>query len=743
MASTVQIGDSVSRFDGVAKVTGGARYAAENPVDGLLHGFALSSAIAKGRIITIDTSAAMAVPGVVEVITHLNRPHVAWLDSSYNDDAAPPGSPLRPLYDEKIRFSGQPIALIVAETPEVARYAAGLIAVTYDGEPHNTDFDAALPDRFKPKKPREYATTPAERGDVKAALAAAKFQISGDYRLRAEYHNPMEMHASTVIWEGNGKITVYDKDQGSQNVRSYISNVFSLSPDDVRVLNPFVGGAFGSGLRPQYHVYLAVIAAKMLERSVRVVMTRQQMFTHVHRPECLQCVTLAADENGRLTAIMIDATSSTSRYEQHTEAIVKWGGTVYGCDNASFDSELVALDMSTPGDMRAPGAATGVNLFEIAMDELAYAAGMDPLELRIVNFSDRDPIENAPYSSKALMAAYREGAARFGWDRRNPAPRSMREGKELVGWGMATGMWEALVMETAARATLGSGGIVEVASATSDIGTGTYTVMAQVAGDTLGLPMEKIRVKLGDSDLPTSPLEGGSWTAASVGAAVQLACRSLGRKLHDVASNMPGSPLGSAGLDQIEFADGAIRVKGDASRAVSYADIMRASGLPSIAAEETFKPGQNGSNRKSHYTHNAVFAEVRVDEELGVVRIPRIVCAAAAGRIINPKTAASQMIGGIVMAIGIALHEERMTDHRIGRIMNHNLAEYHVPVHADVQGIDVIFVDEHDPEFSPLGAKGVGELGIVGPAAAIANAIFHATGKRVRELPITIDKLLI
>jgi len=740
MATIAQIGDPLNRFDGVEKVTGAARYAAEHPADGLLHGFAISSAIAKGRIKEIDTSAALAVPGIVEVITHLNRPSVAWLDSKYDDDAAPPGSPLRPIYDDRIHFSGQPIALVIAETPELARYGASLIAVSYEEEPFNTDFSKALDERFSPRKARSHTHNPPDRGDPQGAFDAAPVKISGDYRLATEFHNPMEMHAATAIWEPDGKLTVYNKDQGSQNVQAYLSNVFGIPLENIRVLNPYVGGAFGSGLRPQWHVYLAVMAAKMLERSVHVVMTRQQMFTHVHRPAALQCVSLAADEHGKLTSIMIEATTATSRYEYHTEAVVKWGGKVYGCDNASFGYALVPLDTSTPGDMRAPGAATGMNLFEIAVDELAYAAGMDPLEFRMKNFSDRDPVDNVPYSSKALLAAYRDGAQRFGWHKRSQAPRSMREGKELIGWGVATGMWEALVVETTARATLHADGTLEIASAASDIGTGTYTVMAQVAADTLGVPIENIRVLLGDSDLPKSPLEGGSWMAASTGAAVNLACRALKSELVICASKVPNSPLANLSAEQIEVVDGTIRAKGQPARAVRLTDALKAAGLNSISAEETYKPSRD--RNMSHYTHCAVFAEARVDGELGTIRVPRIVCAAAAGRIINPKTAGSLMIGGIVMGLGMALEEEALTDHRFGRIMNHNLAEYHVPVHADIGHIDVIFVVEPDPHVSPLGAKGVGELGIVGSAAAIANAIYHATGKRIREFPITIDKLI-
>lgn len=741
MATTVHIGDPMNRFDGIEKVTGAARYAAEHPVDGLLHGFAISSAVAKGRITTIDATAALAVPGVVEVITHLNRPPVAWLDDKYQDDAGPPGSPLRPLYDEKIYFSGQPIALVIAETPEIARYGASLVAVSYDIEPHNTEFDRGLTERFSPRNAHSYTRSPPDRGDPKGAFDGAAVKIQGDYRLMKEFHNPIEMHASTAVWADGGRLTVYDKNQGSQNIQNYLCNVFDMSPDDVRVLNPYVGGAFGSGLRPHYQVFLAVLAAKKLERSVRVVMTRQQMFTHVHRPEALQCVSLAADEQGKLTSIMIDATTSTSRYENHAEAVVSWGGRAYGCENASFGYALAPLDTSSPGDMRAPGAAIGMNLFEIAVDELAYAAGKDPLEFRMINFTDRDPVNDLLYSSKALMAAYREGAARFGWDKRSHAPRSMREGRELIGWGVATGMWGAMVARATVRATLHADGTVEIASAASDIGTGTYTVMAQVAAEALGVPVESIRVKLGDSNLPQSPIEGGSVMAASTGAAVDLACRSLLGKLRAFASKMPNAPLGGATLDQIELADGAVRVKGDPSKSVSIGGILKASGEPAISAEETFTPAKD-RNKKSHYSHSAVFAEVRVDEELGIVRVPRIVCAAAAGRIINPKTAGSQMIGGIVMGLGMALEEEALTDHRLGRVMNHNLAEYHVPVCADVGNIDVIFVDEPDPLVSPLGAKGVGELGIVGTAGSIANAIYHATGKRLRNLPITIETLI-
>jgi xanthine dehydrogenase YagR molybdenum-binding subunit len=731
------IGTSLPRVDGLLKVTGQARYAAEHACDNLLYGVAVSSSIAKGRIASIDCTDACALAGVIDVITHQNRPRVALRDRSYQDESGPDGSPFRPLYDDKIAFSGQPVALVVAETFEAARHAATLVAIEYEAEQHNTDLRNALTERFLPKAERDSA--PENRGNVGDAMAKSPIRTSAEYHLPSEHHNPMEMHATTVVWDEDGRITVYDKTQGPQNVRDYIVSVFGFRAKNVRVLNPFVGGAFGSGLRPQYQAYLAVLAAKMLKRSIRVVLTRQQMFTHVHRPECRQLVSLAADREGRLSAIINTATTATSRYENHTETIVDWGGMAYACPNAEFDYAIAATDIPTPGDMRAPGAATGMNLFEIAIDELAYAADVDPLELRIRNYSDKDELQDKPYTSKALMAAYRIGAERFGWSKRQPQPRSMTDGNELVGWGVATGIWEALLRPASARATLSANGHLDVASASSDIGPGTYTMMTQIAGETLGVPVEHITVQLGDSDLPKAPVQCGSFTAASVGAAVQLACRSLGEKLFEAAREQNGKIPRDATIDQMDFVDGVMRMKNDSTRSVSLSEIMRAAGEQSISTEDTLKPK---TSKRARNCHSAVFAEVKVDAELGVVRITRLVCAVAAGRIINPMLARSQVIGGAIMGIGMALHEESVMDHRLGRFMTHNLADYHIPVHADAPDIEVIFVDEPDHEVSPLGVKGVGEIGVVGTAAAIANALYHATGKRVRDLPITIDKLL-
>jgi xanthine dehydrogenase YagR molybdenum-binding subunit len=598
-----------------------------------------------------------------------------------------------------------------------------------------------LRERFVPQETRSTFEPPQSRGDAKSAYASASRKIEAEYHLPTHFHNPMEMHASTVVWEGDGRITVYDKTQGSQNVQAYLAHVFGFPAKHVRVRNPYVGGAFGSGLRPQYQVYLATLAAKMLERSVRVVLTRQQMFSHVHRPEAVQFVELATDEAGRLRAITNNVTTSTSRFEDYMETVCDWGLMNYACPNASAESTLARVDTYTSGDMRAPGAATGMTLFEIAIDEMAYAAGMDPLQFRLVNYSDKNAMDGTPFTSKALREAYLQGAEKFGWQKRTPAPRSMKEGRELIGWGLATGMWDALYQPMTVRAKLLPSGELEVSAATSDIGCGTYTVMTQIAADTLGLPLEKITARLGDSDLSKAPVEGGSWTAASVGAAVQLACRKIAQKLASAARKVEGKPLGSPRVDDVSFTQGRVCLRADPTRSVSFGEIMAAGALESIEVKATPSSELPGKD-KSRNTHSAVFAEVRVDEELGVVRVTRVVSAIAAGRIINPKTARSQILGGVVMGVGMALHEEGLIDHRLGRFMNHNFAEYHVPANADIYDIDVIFVAEPDSEVTPLGVKGVGEIGIVGTAGAIVNAIYHATGKRVRSLPVTPDKLL-
>jgi xanthine dehydrogenase YagR molybdenum-binding subunit len=728
------IGTPTSRVDGRAKVTGHAKYAAEFKATGLVYGTVVSSTITKGRIARIDASRALAVPGVLDVLTHDNRPNMASTDQSYHDDVAPEGgSPFRPLYDDKVRFNGQPIALVLAEDFETATFAATLVNIEYEKDGFATDLQARRAQARVVEKPHK------PRGDAAKALAKAAVRHEAEYVVPREYHNPMELFGATVVWDGGGKLTVYDKTQGVQNVQRYVCGVFGLKPDDVRVISPYVGGAFGSGLRPQYEVVMATLGALKLERSVRLMLTRAEMYGLSYRPETIERIALGANSGGRLDAISYEAIAMTSQYEDFSRTDGGWAEQLYASANARYAHKLASLDVATPGDMRAPGAATGVYALECAMDELAVALKLDPVELRLRCYSDRDQVSGLPYSSKQLRACYQQGADAFGWAKRKAEPRSMRDGSELVGWGMASGVWEALQMPFSTKIVLTANGHAEVSSAASDIGTGTYTIMAQVAADMLGLPVESVTVKLADSTLPTAQVEGGSWTAASVAHAIVNAADDIKKELLSAAQEMPGSPLKGLKLDDVVLADGALADKKDKKRAVPVADVMRHGRLERVEKERSSDFKEDGKH--AHNTHSAIFAEVKVDEELGIIRVTRVVNAVAAGRIINTKTAASQVIGSVVGGIGMALHEEALTDHAFGRIMNANIAEYHIPVNADIHDIEVIFVDEPDSTINPLGIKGVGEIGIVGVAAAVANAVYHATGKRVRDLPITLDKL--
>ena len=729
------IGTSTSRIDGHAKVTGAAKYASEHNVEGLAYAAVVTSTIAKGRIARIDTSEALRVEGVLDVLTHENRPPMARSTSPYKDDVAPEqGTPLRPLYDDKILFNRQPIALVLAEEWEIARFAASLVRVEYKPEPFATDLFAERDKAVKVEKPEK------PRGKADKAFAAAPVRHEAEYFIPIEHHNPMELYASTAVWEDGGKLTVYDKTQGVQNVQQYLCGIFNMEPDDVRVLSPYMGGGFGSGLRPQYQVVLAVLGAKALQRSVRLVLTRQQMYGLSYRPASIERLALGAKRDGTLDAITHEAIAVTSSYEDFSRNDTGWSGLLYKSEHAKYGHRLARLDLPTPSDMRAPGAATGVHGLECAMDELAVALKLDPLELRLRSYSDRDQHGGIPYTSKKLRECYRQGAEAFGWHKRNPEPRSMRDGTELVGWGMASGVWEALQMPTAARILLTANGHAEVACSFSDIGTGTYTIAAQVAADELGLPLDNITVKLGDSSLPQAPVEGGSWGAASVAHAIAKTAVDVRTELLRAAKTMPNSPFAAAKPESVALFDGKLVDAKDHGRAVSIADVMRHGRLDRIERESTNSFKEDNSHARN--THSAIFAEVKIDEELGVIRVTRVVGAVAAGRILNTKTARSQILGGVVWGIGMALHEETLIDHAFGRIMNANIAEYHMPVNADIHDIEVIFVEEPDELINPMGIKGVGEIGIVGVAAAIANAIYHATGKRVRDMPITLDKVM-
>jgi len=734
------IGKPQRRYDGKAKVTGAAKYAAEHPADDLAYGVVVSSAIAKGKITKINLEAALSLPGVLQVLTHENRPSTAWFNKKYKDDDAPAGDHFRPLRDEKIHYSGQPVALVIAETFEAARRGAALVDITYEAAPHQTSLHAGLDELYRPARTKlGYEKPPKPRGDSAKAFAGALYKATAKRKDAIEHHNPMEPHATTVVYD-DGKLVIYDKTQGVANSQTYVCNVFGLKAEHVTVRAPYVGGAFGSALRPQYQLFLATAAALELKRSVRVVLTRQQMFSFGHRPASLQEIRVGADKDGRLVAVEHRAASETSRFENYTDIIVNWSGNLYQCENVTLDHQVVPLDLYTPLDMRAPGAATGVPSFETVIDDLAYAAGIDPLDFRLMNYAEKDQNHNKPFSSRELRACFTQGAERFGWSERPLPARSMREGKKLVGWGMASGIWDAQQQKASAGAELAIDGTLTVRSAFTDIGTGTYTIVNQVAADAMGLRADQVKVELADSSFPTAPLQGGSWTAASLSPAVEAACTKVKDELFKLALEL--EPFKKAKPKELLLENGHVTWTKDPVARRRVSEILQLNQRDKITAEATVSPNMLKQAPYTRATHSAVFVEVKVDEDFGMVEVSRVVIAVAAGKIMNPKTARSQILGGVVWGISQALHEESMLDHKLGRFMNHNFAEYHIPVAKDIHDIDVIFVPEDDTVASPMGLKGLGEIGIVGVAGAVANAIFHATGKRVAEFPITVDKLV-
>ncbi|MBC7714032.1 MAG: xanthine dehydrogenase family protein molybdopterin-binding subunit [Rhizobacter sp.] len=740
------IGKATNRVDGPLKVTGQAKFAAEFTTSGLLYGVVVSGEIAKGKIDSLDDSEALKVEGVHKVFSHKNRPDIIhYINKKHEDQDSPYGEHFKPFYDEKILFNQQPIALVVAETFEAARHASKLIKIKYSEEPFLTDMQIARLEAKKPDKGKMGWEKPKSRGDAEKSFASAEVKFENEYTTSINTHNPMEMFASTVIYHGPGKLTIYDKTQGVMNSLGYVCNIFDLKKDDVQVLSPYVGGGFGSGLRPQYQLMLATMAALDMKQSVRVVLTRQQMFSFGHRPGSINTFKLGADKSGALTSIYHHVVQETSMFEEYTENIASWSGVAYHCENVDLDHKLAHVNLYTPLDMRAPGAASGMFALECGLDELALKLNMDPIELRLKNFAVNDQAHfHRPHASNELKACYIEGAEKFGWSKRNSKPRSLKDGRKFVGYGMAGGMWEANRQAIQVMAAYNKEGKLTVSSASSDMGTGTYTIMAQMAADSFGLHIDQVKAMIGDSKLPEAPLSGGSWTAASLSHGVIFACDKLKKTLFDSAKGMKNSPLSKSTFEGSVFKEGWVYDKTDLTKKVSLLDILKHEKKDEITETD----GENkimGMIKQMPYsknTHAAVFVEVKVDEDLGMVEVTKVVSAVAAGKILNPKTARSQILGGVVWGISQALHETNLIDHNFGRIMNHSLAEYHITVQKDVGNIEVIFIDEKDDVTSKMGVKGLGEIGIVGTAAAVANAIYNAIGMRIRELPITPDKLI-
>ena len=738
-------GQPISRLEGHLKVTGQAKYAGEYNVPDLLYGYVVSSTITKGKITSIDSDEVKKMAGIVEVFTHENRPSLAWFDIQYSDMDAPPGSPFRPLHKADVIYNGQPIALIVAETFEQARHAASVLKVTYETEEFKTDLEANLSTARDPKVGMATALKPLppkDKGNAEKAASLAPHSATGYFVHGTEHHNPLELFATTTVYEGPGKVTIYEKTQGTINCQLYVGNVFGLHFKDVRVISPYVGGAFGSGLRPQYQLFLSVMAALELKRNVRVTLSRSQMFTFGHRPPTVQTTRFSANADGKITSVYHKAIAETSKNEDYTEVVVNWSPMLYPTPNFATEYQLVPLDVFTPLDMRAPGGSTALHAIESTMDELAYAVGKDPLEMRLINYAERDESARRPFSSKELRECYRQGAEKFGWNKRNPLPRSMKRGNKLVGYGMATGIWESMTLPARAEAIIKTDGSLLVKSAVTDIGTGTLTVMTQIAADELGLPLELVSFEYGDSKMPFAPIQGGSFTVSTVGSAVTAAVRALRKKIFKIATAISNSPLEGYKLDAVTFSDGYVFASDAPDKRLSLFQIVSANKGKVISTKKLNVPNPLKLKKYTRAAHSAVFVEVEVDEELGMVNVTRAITAVAAGTVINPKTARSQILGGMVWSISKALREETIPDHRFGKYMNQNLAEYHIPVHADIHDLDVIFVEEKDEIVNELGSKGLGEIGLVGMPPAIANAIFHATGKRINKFPIHFDMLI-
>ncbi|KAB2346979.1 xanthine dehydrogenase family protein molybdopterin-binding subunit [Actinomadura rudentiformis] len=729
-------GTPLSRVDGRLKVTGQAAYAAEHDahgaVRGVAHGVIVTSTVGRGRITGIDTRAAAGQRGVLKVISHVNAPELPYRPWRGVPDPAR-GERLRVFQDDRVRFFGQPVAVVVAETLEIAWHAASLVRVSYDAGRPATDLASPA---GEPNESENYT-----RGNVDQALRQAHVRLDRTYRLQREHHNPMETHATIARWDGD-RLTVWDKTQIVLNTRAGLAADFGIPEASVRVISPFVGGAFGSALRCWPHVTIAALAAREVRRPVKVALTRKQMYTGTgFRPVTEYKITLGADQRGRLTATVHDIRAETSTYEDYREGLGDVGRMTHATPNVRLTYRTVPLDINTPTWMRGPGPATAAYAIESAMDELAYELGMDPIELRMRNEPDRDPSTGVPFSTRRLRECFRVGSRTVGWDRRNPRPRTNRDGNWLIGTGVAVATYHTARAAAQALARLHADGTATVQCGTSDMGPGTYTSMTQVAADAIGLQVPRVRFQLGDSSMPPSPPHGGSMTMASVGSAVQDTCDKLRRQAIALAVQDPRSPLHGTTPDDVTVANGRLHLRDNPARGETYQQLLARNNRTYLEARGGYTPGDE-VERFSTHAYGAVFAQVAVDEHLGLVRVRQVHGVYDAGRIINPKLADSQAIGGMVGGIGMALLEHTITDPRDGRIVNANMADYLVPTNADIPNVSAIYLGGDDRTADPIGVKGLGEVVIVGVAPAIANAVFHATGRRVRDLPITIESLL-
>ena len=733
------IGQPLTRRDGVLKVTGEARYAADNHPPGMLHAVMAVSTIARGRVSFLDVDAAKRHPGVVDVMTPANRPALA-------EDPDAKTNPfmfrLDLLQNDQVRYAMQPIAVVIAETLEAATEGAALLSPRYDVQPARVGLDGDK--SFFPQAVGVGNPAAVHHGDVEAGLAKASQKIEAIYETPTQYHNAMEPHAIVVRWDGD-TLSIDTPSQGLAMAVGRVAGLFGINPANIHIRSPFLGGGFGSKGFIAGPQLLGILAAKLVDRPVKLVLRREHMYGPVgHRAPTRQTLRMGTDAEGSLTALAHHAKTVSSTFDDFFEPAADASHTLYASPAISTTHEAVRIDTGTPLFMRAPGEATGSIALESAIDEMALACNMDPMAFRLKNYAEVEPTSGKPFSSKALRECYAQGAERFGWSKRPLEPRQMRDKDGfLVGWGMGTATFPALMFQAEARAILKSDGSGVMESGAHDMGQGAWTAFAQIAADGLGLDIDRVEFKAGSSDLPDAGIAGGSAHTATVGTAIHNAGAAVIAKLADLATGDEKSPLFGAGNAGVVARDGRLFRRDDEKRSESYAEILSRAGLAEIEARGNGAADPAAQEDYAMHAHGAVYAEVKVDPDLGQVRVTRMVGAFAAGRIINPHLVRSQLYGGMIWGASFTLHEQAVMDHRSGRTMNANLAEYQVPVNADVMGLEAIMVEEHDPHVNTLGVKGVGEIGITGSAGAVANAVWHATGIRVRRFPIRIEDLLV